>query len=382
MSGLNNFLNAVLILGLAIARVAPKFLGKGGKGGRVGRINRGGRSNKVTTSGGRTVPRPGRFPKLPKLPGLPGVGNLMAPVFAFFDFFGRKGAGQSNVQAGVGAGASWAGFSLASGAAATKLSPLLVTPVPGARVVYGLGVFGSGILGAMGLSSVADTATGANKVTGMNKGGRVKKATRTVKTRFKQRKKIRRAPYIQQIKIDPGKDVGGEKKLEKSPWWNPFGWGRGEEKKGEVNLLDYFKKYGDKFGKLGYFGPMATLGIKALVGQKPSEDDYDKAAFGLSALTVSSALGFAAGGKVDRASLQQDFIKKELKKSGYNTPLIADIHFTPNAAEIAARIVEKVRINPGSYADKKKFEHILGFCSLISFYNCGYHGDGNYQIST
>jgi len=51
-------------------------------------------------------------------------------------------------------------------------------------------------------------------------------------------------------------------------------------------------------------------------------------------------------------------IKKELKKQGYNTPLIADIHFTPNAAEIAARLVEKVRINPGNYADRKKFNYI------------------------
>lgn len=51
-------------------------------------------------------------------------------------------------------------------------------------------------------------------------------------------------------------------------------------------------------------------------------------------------------------------IKNELRRRGYNTPLVADIHFTPNAAEIAARIVEKVRINPGNYVDKKKFEHI------------------------
>src|SRR5436190_15793033 len=51
-------------------------------------------------------------------------------------------------------------------------------------------------------------------------------------------------------------------------------------------------------------------------------------------------------------------IKKELRVRGYNTPLIADIHFTPNAAELAARIVEKVRVNPGNYADKKKFEVI------------------------
>lgn len=51
-------------------------------------------------------------------------------------------------------------------------------------------------------------------------------------------------------------------------------------------------------------------------------------------------------------------IKDELRKRGYHTPLVADIHFTPNAAEIAARIVEKVRVNPGNYVDKKKFEQI------------------------
>ncbi|MFO7526317.1 MAG: (E)-4-hydroxy-3-methylbut-2-enyl-diphosphate synthase [Ignavibacteriaceae bacterium] len=51
-------------------------------------------------------------------------------------------------------------------------------------------------------------------------------------------------------------------------------------------------------------------------------------------------------------------IKNELRARGYNVPLIADIHFTPNAAELAARIVEKVRVNPGNYADKKRFDVI------------------------
>jgi (E)-4-hydroxy-3-methylbut-2-enyl-diphosphate synthase len=46
-------------------------------------------------------------------------------------------------------------------------------------------------------------------------------------------------------------------------------------------------------------------------------------------------------------------IKKGLRKAGFSTPLIADIHFNPAAAETAARIVEKVRINPGNYADKR-----------------------------
>ena len=53
-----------------------------------------------------------------------------------------------------------------------------------------------------------------------------------------------------------------------------------------------------------------------------------------------------------------EVIKKELVAAGFHTPLVADIHFTPNAAEFAARVIEKVRVNPGNYADKKKFEEI------------------------
>ena len=51
-------------------------------------------------------------------------------------------------------------------------------------------------------------------------------------------------------------------------------------------------------------------------------------------------------------------IKNELKERGYNKPLIADIHYTPNAAEVSAQIVDKVRINPGNYVDKKKFDFV------------------------
>ncbi len=59
-------------------------------------------------------------------------------------------------------------------------------------------------------------------------------------------------------------------------------------------------------------------------------------------------------------------IKKGLRNRGYKTPLIADIHFTPNAAELAARIVEKVRINPGNFADRKRFE-------VIEYTDSGYN---------
>lgn len=63
-----------------------------------------------------------------------------------------------------------------------------------------------------------------------------------------------------------------------------------------------------------------------------------------------------APSKKEAENLQ--LIKDELRRRGYDTPLVADIHFTPNAAEIAARIVEKVRVNPGNYVDKKKFEQL------------------------
>ena len=61
------------------------------------------------------------------------------------------------------------------------------------------------------------------------------------------------------------------------------------------------------------------------------------------------------------------FIKEELVKRGYNTPLVADIHFNPNAANIAAKYVDKVRINPGNFVDKR-----------ADFKNPGY-GDVKYQ---
>lgn len=59
-----------------------------------------------------------------------------------------------------------------------------------------------------------------------------------------------------------------------------------------------------------------------------------------------------------REAKNLEVIKKELQKLDCRVPLIADIHFTPNAAEVAARIVEKVRINPGNYADRKNFQQI------------------------
>jgi (E)-4-hydroxy-3-methylbut-2-enyl-diphosphate synthase len=75
----------------------------------------------------------------------------------------------------------------------------------------------------------------------------------------------------------------------------------------------------------------------------------------------SELVRITAPSKNEAANLLQ--IKNELRKRGYHTPLVADIHFTPNAAEIAARIVEKVRVNPGNYVDKKKFQ-VLEYTDL------------------
>jgi (E)-4-hydroxy-3-methylbut-2-enyl-diphosphate synthase len=65
-----------------------------------------------------------------------------------------------------------------------------------------------------------------------------------------------------------------------------------------------------------------------------------------------------AGAELVRITEQdeaEEFVeyKKRIKKERDDTPLIADIHFTPNAAEIAARIIEKVRVNPGIMSTRK-----------------------------
>ena len=72
---------------------------------------------------------------------------------------------------------------------------------------------------------------------------------------------------------------------------------------------------------------------------------------------------FNAGGQLVRFTAPSIKEAKNLKnirngliKKGYSKPLVADIHFTPNAAIVASEIVEKVRINPGNFVDKKKFE--------------------------
>ena len=163
------FLNSNVSKGTNILNTNPNTFNQIGKGGKSGNFftNLFKKGNVTTGTGGK----PGfKIPKIPGLGFLKGIlGKALGPLFFLLDFGGRKGAGQNTLQAGVGAGAAQAGFWGGSAVAAKVLSPLLVTPVPGARVLYGVSVFGAGILGAMGLTSVTDKITGANKV-GINKG--------------------------------------------------------------------------------------------------------------------------------------------------------------------------------------------------------------------
>lgn len=124
-----------------------------------------------------------------------------------------------------------------------------------------------------------------------------------------------------------------------------------------VDLLTYsrFKTREVKVGKVGIGGnnpirvqSMTTVDTMDTEGSVEQSIRMIEAGCELVRITAPS--------KKEAENLRK--IKEELRARGYDTPLVADIHFTPNAAEIAARIVEKVRVNPGNYADKKKFEEI------------------------
>jgi len=79
---------------------------------------------------------------------------------------------------------------------------------------------------------------------------------------------------------------------------------------------------------------------------------------------VAEIIGLAeAGCEIVRVTAQTrkyaenlEHIRDGVRAAGCNVPLVADIHFKPDAALEAAKWVEKVRVNPGNYADKKKFE--------------------------
>ncbi len=113
---------------------------------------------------------------------------------------------------------------------------------------------------------------------------------------------------------------------------------------------------------LRFTSSVVTIGNLALGGGNPvrlqsmtNTDTLDTAASVAQCIRIIESGGelvrLTAQGVKEAANLAE--IKKELRRAGFDTPLVADIHFNPQAAETAARIVEKVRINPGNYADKR-----------------------------
>jgi hypothetical protein len=161
-----NLLKLPFRLGAGAIRGGAKLFGFGktpdlGKAAGVGRVK------------GVPAPRGGFFGRA--LRGMrfgafkPGAGNIaLAGITAGFSFYDRKQQGQTNFQAAMGAGAETVGgiggFYGASKGTAMLLSPLLAGP-PGSRILYGALVLGAGVLGSMGLSSLAGGAM--DKLTGV-----------------------------------------------------------------------------------------------------------------------------------------------------------------------------------------------------------------------
>ncbi len=133
-------------------------------------------------------------------------------------------------------------------------------------------------------------------------------------------------------------------------------------------MIDTIKKYCDSLTKYSRFKTREVyIGDIPLGGNNPiriqsmtTTDTMDTIG------TVEQSIKMIESGceyiRITAPSIKEaqnlENIKTELRNRGYKAPLIADIHFTPNAAELATRIVEKVRVNPGNYADKKKFQQI------------------------
>ncbi len=105
------------------------------------------------------------------------------------------------------------------------------------------------------------------------------------------------------------------------------------------------------------------VGRTVIGGQGPvrlqsmaNTDTCDTEASAAQALRIAAAGGelvrFTAQGRTQAENLRQ--IKARLVEAGCDVPLVADIHFNPEAALVAARHVEKVRVNPGNFVDKKR----------------------------
>ena len=118
------------------------------------------------------------------------------------------------------------------------------------------------------------------------------------------------------------------------------------------NLLKYsrLRTYNVNIGGV-YLGKDYPIRIQTMTNTSTLDTEKTVEQCMIVADAFSDYIRITAPGIVDAENLQE--IRSQFRSRGYTTPLIADIHFNPSAAEIAASTVEKVRINPGNFVDKK-----------------------------
>ncbi len=130
------------------------------------------------------------------------------------------------------------------------------------------------------------------------------------------------------------------------------------DKKSYIPFINSYNRYQSREVKVGKVGIGGDNPIR--IQSMTTTDTMDTEATIAESIAMIEAgcelVRITAPGKREAENLKN--IKEGLLARGYDVPLVADIHFTPVAAEVAARIVEKVRVNPGNYTDKKKFKVI------------------------
>ena len=314
---------------------APVTQGRGGKGPRP-RVP--GTGPKVT--GG--TPKGGL-----KIPGLSGMkpslrGGLLSAIFAAFEFGGRKGAGQTNLEAGVGTAGSTAGGlagAYAGGKAGAAAGAFIgaffggVGAGPGAVIggVIGglLGGFGGATLGG----AAADKVTGAK---GYQEGGKVRKKPSRKLKKKKRTLNINRLkkPTYRPIPSAPQGDVQNKDGTSNRAWWDFLGWagtsdGNIDLSKSGAKLGERVSEVGNTLGKNDYFGPLLSVTSKIILNKDINNQDYDNVGLGINRLLnegifkrqISEGIsGYAEGGKVasalasgiDASSWVTDTFKKEL----------------------------------------------------------------------
>lgn len=295
-----------------------------GRGGQKPRTRIPGTGPKVT---GGSASKLGSVSKFKKFLGP--FGRLLGPIFFALDFFSRKGEGQTNIQSGAGAAAALGGFSAGSALAAKVLSPLIVTPIPGARILYGLGVLGGGILGSLGLTAATDAVTGADKVRQYQGGGRVRKPIkRTIggkkRSTAATRKFVRKPTPERLPDLPEPTEKGGSNRA----WWDFLGWaGTGNQPLGPggEQLAQKVTDIGNTLGENDFFGPILRVTSKIILDQDVNSKDIRNVGLGINFLInkglsdkkISESIkGYAEGGMVsplgDGLSLEK-WVEKSFK---------------------------------------------------------------------